>query len=58
MVEQKLLADRSQAGNKSCFRNEKYNGVRFTYSTEWILPQQGEFEFDFVFLMKKPTDES
>ena len=30
--------DRSQMGNKSCFRNEKFNSQIFVMSNEWILP--------------------
>ncbi len=28
-------ADRSQMGNKSCFRNEKYNTKLFIMSNDW-----------------------
>jgi len=40
--------DKSQAGNKHCFRNEKLNGQAFVMSNEWVLPESGELEFDFV----------
>jgi hypothetical protein len=45
--------DRSQKGNKSCLRNEVINGLTIMdgYKPgEFILPTQGFFEFDFVFL--------
>lgn len=49
------MADRSQHGNKSCFRNEKFNGMAFNLeSSEWILPQSGQFELDFVYLVDRP----
>jgi hypothetical protein len=31
-------ADRSQMGNKSCFRNEKFNSKLFVMSNDWALP--------------------
>lgn len=43
-------ADRSQYGNKSCFRNEKINSQSFLMSNEWVLPNQGILECDFVHL--------
>lgn len=49
-------ADRSAHGNKSCFRNEKMNGMAFDLeSSEWILPQSGLFELDFVYLVDRPS---
>eukprot|EP00347_Sterkiella_histriomuscorum_P017989 403347211 len=47
-------ADRSQMGNKSCFRNEKINGQTIIYNFEWQLPSQGILEFDFVYLQTIP----
>ena len=51
-------ADRSQMGNKSCFRNEKFNSQPFVMHNEWLLPQNGMLEFDFMCLMDraKPED--
>ena len=50
------LRDRSQTGNKSCFRNEKHNGARFAWKPEWTLPKSGSFECDFVCLTtNRPT---
>lgn len=50
--------DRSQFGNKSCFRNERFNGQSFLITTEdWALPQTGVLEFDFVNLIDRPTAE-
>jgi hypothetical protein len=31
-------ADRSQMGNKSAFRNEKFNSKNFLMTNEWVLP--------------------
>ena len=50
----KQLFDRSQMGNQSCFRNEKINGVPFTWRKTWKLPANGVFEFDFVTLDQRP----
>lgn len=33
-----MKADRSQMGNKSCFRNEKFNTKAFTWTPDWVLP--------------------
>ena len=41
-------ADRSQMGNKSCFRNEKFNSKGFTWNADWVLPQNGVFELDYM----------
>lgn len=48
-------ADRSQFGNKSCFRNEKINCQSFLMSNEWVLPDQGILECDFVHLQNIPS---
>lgn len=50
-------ADRSQSGNKSCFRNEKMNGQIFQMQSDWILPHNGLLEFDFVHVNDRPTPE-
>ena len=34
----------------SCFRNEKYNEVPFLFSSNFVLPENGILEFDFVYL--------
>jgi len=47
-------ADRSQNGNKSCFRNETMNTVRFLWDPSWILPKIGKFEFDFLYFENRP----
>ena len=47
-------ADRSQMGNKSCFRNERFNSKAFIMQPEWQVPQDGVFEFDFMYLMDEP----
>ena len=44
------LCDRSQKGNKSYLRNERYSGGAFTWTPEYVLPQSGYLEFDFVYL--------
>ena len=51
-------ADRSQMGNKSCFRNEKYNSKLFIIQNDWQIPRSGVFEFDYMQLMdvSPPTD--
>jgi len=49
-----LMADRSISGNKSCFRNETYNGSPFFIDPEYTLPQHGQFECDFVYLKSVP----
>lgn len=54
-MQQNLVADKSQNGNKSCFRNEKLNGMSFVMDSQnWALPQQGLFEFDFNYLINRP----
>ena len=53
----KELCDRSQQGNKSCFRNERISGARFEMSNSWNLPDAGIFEFDFVCFGDVPTKE-
>ena len=50
-------ADRSQMGNKSCFRNEKINAQSFVMNNEWILPENGVIEFDFVLLYDRANPE-
>lgn len=47
-------ADRSQMGNKSCFRNEKYNTKLFIMSNDWQVPRNGVLEFDFMQLIDVP----
>ena len=47
-------ADRSQMGNKSCFRNEKYNSKLFIMNNDWQVPQSGTFEFDFLMMIDVP----
>lgn len=47
-------ADRSQMGNKSCFRNETVNGKSFIMSPEWQVPHNGALEFDFMYLLEVP----
>lgn len=42
--------DRSQWGNKSCFRNETINKGSFKWSPAFVLPANGNFEFDFVYM--------
>jgi hypothetical protein len=42
--------DRSQYGNKSCFRNEKINKGDFKWSPAFVLPVIGNFEFDFFYM--------
>ena len=42
--------DRSQWGNKSCFRNETINKGELRWSPAFVLPQTGIFEFDFIYL--------
>jgi hypothetical protein len=49
-----LAADRSKLGNKSCFRNEKHNGMNIVIDSEYHLPESGVLEFDFVYLIDKP----
>jgi hypothetical protein len=51
----KELCDRSQMGNKSCFRNERVNGRKFEMSNGWNMPDTGKFEFDFVAFDDVPT---
>ena len=54
------LCDRSQRGNKSCLRNERYAEVPFLWSPEYVLPKKGWIEFDFVYLTPirpEPEDE-
>ena len=47
-------ADRSQMGNKSCFRNEKYNSKLFIMNNDWQVPRSGAFEFDFLMMIDVP----
>ena len=56
-VKAKESVDRSQIGNQSCFRNEKVNNFKFEMTPTWRLPDQGIFEFDYVYLLEKPTEE-
>lgn len=51
-------ADRSQMGNKSCFRNEKYNSKLFIMNNEWQVPHNGTFEFDFMMIIDVPDPNS
>lgn len=46
--------DRSQTGNKSCFRNETYNTIKFTWDPLWTLPKDGKLEFDFCYFDNRP----
>ena len=46
------IRDRSQIGNKSCFRNERHNNVTFKWTPEWSLPSIGTFECDFLYLVR------
>jgi hypothetical protein len=56
-VKAKECVDRSQVGNQSCFRNERVNNFKFEMTPNWRLPDQGIFEFDFVYLLERPTIE-
>ncbi len=51
------MADRSQCGSKTCFRNEKLNGMSIIIDIEFPLPVNGVLEFDFVYLIDKPSQE-
>lgn len=42
--------DRSSYGTKSCFRNESINKGNFKWTSAFVLPVEGTFEFDFVYL--------
>lgn len=53
-ITQGELVDRSQVGNKSCFRNEKHNGMSFVMDPDYQLPETGLFECDFVYLADRP----
>lgn len=56
LIQGGTMADRSAHGTKSCFRNEKLNGMAFDLdSSEWVLPSSGVFEFDFVYLVDRPS---
>ena len=33
--------DRSKYGNKSCFRNETFNGMTIIIDGDWVLPESG-----------------
>lgn len=57
LVDQGVVTDRSRMGNRSCFRNEKTNGVPFVYDEEYVLPEHGYFECDFVYLLNPPHKE-
>jgi hypothetical protein len=37
-------------GNKSCFRNEKHNTMSFIMTNDYVLPEGGILEFDFIYL--------
>jgi hypothetical protein len=41
-------------GNKSCFRNEKYNSKAFIMPPDWQIPHTGTFEFDYMCLIDTP----
>lgn len=47
--------DKSQRGNKHCFRNEKLNSQSFIINNEWELPESGTLEFDFVHILDWPN---
>lgn len=57
MIKAKECVDRSQVGNQSCFRNERVNNFKFEMTANWRLPEQGIFEFDFVYLIERPEPE-
>ena len=57
MIKAKETVDRSQIGNQSCFRNEKINNFKFEMAQNWRLPDNGIFEFDFIYLIDKPEQE-
>lgn len=44
--------DRSQFGNQSCFRNERINAKSFKWSPQFVIPTEGTFEFDFVYIQR------
>ena len=52
LIEKNKLFDRSKAGNKSCLRNETYQFVPFSITPDWKLPNKGEFECDFIYLLQ------
>ena len=69
MCENGIIADRSQSGNMSFFRNETLNSIKFVWDPgnivdqifiylEWVLPDQGILELDFVYLIDPPIEQS
>lgn len=57
LISQGDVSDRSKMGNQSCFRNERLDGVGFVYNEDFILPHQGVFECDFVYLINPPQQD-
>ena len=47
--------DRSKYGNKSCFRNETFNGMTIIIDGDWVLPESGKVEWDFLYFMERPN---
>ena len=45
------MSDRSQRGNKSCIRNERHSGGNFIWTPDYIVPNTGSLEFDFIYLV-------
>jgi hypothetical protein len=39
---------RLQTGNNECWRNERLDGIPFKYSSDWVAPNSGFLQFDFV----------
>jgi len=48
------ICDRSLNGNRSCFRNESLNTVKFIWDLNWDLPPSGKFAFDFLIFANRP----
>ena len=50
LLEKNKLFDRSQAGNRSCLRNETWQYAAVSIGPDFKVPHEGVFEFDFVYL--------
>lgn len=50
------LAESARMFEGECWRNERYDGQRFSYHPDWKLPDKGNLEVDFVVVQAGDPD--
>ena len=48
--------DLTQKGNWENFRNEMFDSEKFSYTSSWLIPHRGIFEFDYVSTVRPESE--